>query len=390
MPLFDLLLSGGKNQSSNMQGLSINDDESVVNFLNPQSNKYVSAREALRNSDIFAIVMKLGSDLALSHLNSENKRVQGLLNDPTPTTNAMAFWQSMYTQLLLGGEAFAFRWRNRNGADMRLEYLRPSQVSTYLLEDGTGLIYDVTFDEPAIGLRQAIPSSDIIHLRLMSTNGGKTGISPLYALGNELGIKKSSDDLTKSALDQSVLAPGILHVKAGGLASADDKQARSRKFMKQVNSRGPIVVDELEEYEPLEIKSDISKLLAQADWTRDQIAKVYGVDESVLGGKGDQQSSVTMLMEQYMRSLNRFSTPIESELSNKFKTQITADLSEVSDLLKTTLVKQAIEMVKEGGLTSGEFKYLLKSRGFLPEEFPDIAETNPELIRKGGEKIDNN
>lgn len=382
MPLFNVLASGTKNELKPLQG--INGDDDVLNFLNPQASSYISAKEALRNSDIYAVIMRLSSDLALSHLETDNSSVQSLLDAPTPITNSMAFWQSMYAQLLLGGESFAYRWRNRNGRDVRIEYLRPSQVSTYMLSDGSGLIYDVTFDEPNIGLVQAIPSADIIHFRLLSTNGGKTGMSPLYALSNELGIKKSSDKLTKTALDQTVLAPGILQVKAGGLANGENKRDRSKTFMKQLNSRGPIVIDELEEYTPLEIKSDISKLLAQADWTRDQIAKVYGVDDSVLGGKGDQQSSVNMLMEQYMRSLNRFSTPIESELSNKFKASINANLSEVSDLLKTTLVKQAIEMMKEGGLTSNEFKYLLKQRGYLSQDFPDIAETNPRFLKKGG------
>ncbi|MBS0950047.1 phage portal protein [Weissella minor] len=382
MPLFNVLASGTKNELKPLQG--INGDDDVLNFLNPQASSYISAKEALRNSDIYAVIMRLSSDLALSHLETDNPSVQSLLDAPTPITNSMAFWQSMYAQLLLGGEAFAYRWRNRNGRDVRLEYLRPSQVSTYMLSDGSGLIYDVTFDEPNIGLVQAIPSADIIHFRLLSTNGGKTGMSPLYALSNELGIKKSSDRLTKTALDQSVLAPGILQVKAGGLANGENKRDRSKTFMKQLNSQGPIVIDELEEYTPLEIKSDISKLLAQADWTREQIAKVYGVDDSVLGGKGDEQSSVNMLMEQYMRSLNRFSTPIESELSNKFKASINANLSEVSDLLKTTLVKQAIEMMKEGGLTSNEFKYLLKERGYLSQDFPDIAETNPRFLKKGG------
>lgn len=382
MPLFNVLASGTKNELKPLQG--INGDDDVLNFLNPQASSYISAKEALRNSDIYAVIMRLSSDLALSHLETDNSSVQSLLDAPTPITNSMAFWQSMYAQLLLGGESFAYRWRNRNGRDVRIEYLRPSQVSTYMLSDGSGLIYDVTFDEPNIGLVQAIPSADIIHFRLLSTNGGKTGMSSLYALSNELGIKKSSDKLTKTALDQTVLAPGILQVKAGGLANGENKRDRSKTFMKQLNSRGPIVIDELEEYTPLEIKSDISKLLAQADWTRDQIAKVYGVDDSVLGGKGDQQSSVNMLMEQYMRSLNRFSTPIESELSNKFKASINANLSEVSDLLKTTLVKQAIEMMKEGGLTSNEFKYLLKQRGYLSQDFPDIAETNPRFLKKGG------
>ncbi|GAK32020.1 phage portal protein [Weissella oryzae SG25] len=384
MPIFNVLGNSAKGLTSNV-GVSINDDDSVMNFLNPAKATYISARDALKNSDIYSVIFKLSGDLALSKLITENSKVSSLLDNPTPTANRFSFWQSMYAQMLLGGESFAYRWRNRNGQDIRLEYLRPSQVNTYLLSDGSGLTYNISFDSPNIGVKEAVPSSDIIHLRMLSTNGGKTALSPLYSLANELSIKKSSDDLTKSALDQSVLAPGILRLQDGGLSNWKDKRGRSKSFMRQLSTKGPIVLDQLEEYSPLEIKSDISKLLSQADWTGDQIAKVYGLKGSDLAGKSDQQSSVTMLMEQYMRGLNRFSTPVESELSFKFKTQVEMDLSQVSDLLHTSLLTTTSEMVKSNVLTSGEAKLLLKQKGYLSNDFPDIAETHI-MTKKGGEE----
>lgn len=384
MPIFNVLGNSEKALTSNV-GVGINDDDSVLNFLNPTQSTYISARDALKNSDIYAVIFKLSGDLALSKLITENTKVTSLLDSPTPTANRFSFWQSMYAQMLLGGESFAYRWRNRNGQDVRLEYLRPSQVQTFLLSDGSGLTYNVSFDSPSVGVKEAIPSSDLIHLRMLSTNGGKTALSPLYSLANELSIKKSSDELTKSALDQSVLAPGILQMQDGGLSNWKDKRSRSQSFMRQLSTKGPIVLDQLEEYSPLEIKSDISKLLSQADWTGDQIAKVYGLKGSDLAGESDQQSSVAMLMEQYMRGLNRFSTPIESELSFKFKTQIEMDLSQVSDLLHTTLLTTTSEMVKSNVLTSGEAKLLLKQKGYLPNDFPDIAETHV-TTKKGGEE----
>ena len=51
--------------------------------------------------------------------------------------------------------------RNSNGTDTQWEYLRPSQVAPFLLEDGSGLVYNVTFDGPEIGYRQAL---SLIHI----------------------------------------------------------------------------------------------------------------------------------------------------------------------------------------------------------------------------------
>ncbi|MCT3286851.1 phage portal protein, partial [Lactiplantibacillus pentosus] len=108
---------------------------------------------------------------------------------------------------------FAYRWRNPNGLDLRWEYLRPSQVQTYLLDDGSGLTYTVTFDEPNLGVLQYVPQSDMIHIRWASTDGGMTGNSPLKALSNELQVKSSSNSLTLAALARSISAPGVLSIQ---------------------------------------------------------------------------------------------------------------------------------------------------------------------------------
>ena len=101
MPLFNQKVS---------PGLSIADDTDILHFLNPDSSdKYVDARTALKNSDIYSIVFQLSADLANGKLKADAPRAQGILNNPTQTSNAHAFWQSMFAQLLLGGECFAYK-----------------------------------------------------------------------------------------------------------------------------------------------------------------------------------------------------------------------------------------------------------------------------------------
>ena len=308
-----------------------------------------------------------------------------MLDNPTVTSNAHAFWQSMFAQLLLGGECFAYRWRNNNGIDSFWEYLRPSQVSPYLLEDGSGLIYTVTFDEPSIGVVEAIPQSDMIHIRLLSKNGGKTGVSPLSALANELSISKASNRLTLSALAQSISAPGILKIQKGGLLDAKEKAQRSQKFMQQMQASGsgPIVLDDLEDYQPLEIQGNVAQLLNQANWTGAQIAKVYGVSDSVINGQGDQQSSLAMMGNDYAKSLSRFAKAIDSELSNKLTGNVKLDLRPAVDPLGDTFAGTISSMVKSGTLAGNQAAYVLEQSGYVPEKLPraDNAE-------KGGENDD--
>lgn len=367
MPLFNQKVS---------PGLSIADDTDILHFLNPDSSdKYVDARTALKNSDIYSIVFQLSADLANGKLKADAPRAQGILNNPTQTSNAHAFWQSMFAQLLLGGECFAYRWRNQNGTDMTWEYLRPSQVTPFLLEDGSGLIYNINFDEPEVGLMEAVPQSDLIHIRLLSQNGGKTGISPLSALANELQIKDKSNKLTLSALGRSIIAPGILSIKHGGLLSDEDKASRSRKFMKQTSKseNGPIVIDDLEEYTPLEVKSNVAQLLNQVSWTGAQIAKVYGVSDSIINGQGDQQSSIQMMGNAYVKSLARYAKAVTGELNNKLNANINLDLRFAIDPLGDSYATTISNLRKNGTLAANQAAWLLKESNYFPEEMPEAS-----------------
>ena len=307
-------------------------DDGIVNFLTGGNSDYVSVREAIHNSDLYSLVSQVSGDLASSRLIADATRAQGILNNPDPRTNPHAFWQSFFAQMLFNGEAFAYRWRNANGQDQRWEQLRPSQVQPYITDDGSGLLYQVSFDEPMIGT-QFFGQGDIIHVRLMSTNGGLTGISPLTALSNELNVKRESDKLTIQALKQSINANGVLSIKGGGLLDWKTKASRSKQFMSQytASNGGPIVLDDLEEFKPLEIKSNVAALLGQVNWTSTQIAKVYGVPDSYLNGTGDQQSSLDQIKGLYVNALNRFVSAVVGELNTKLSANITADVRPAID-----------------------------------------------------------
>ena len=362
-------------------------DENTLDFMTGKDKDiYISAKEALMNSDIYSTIFQISGDLASSQIISDMTRYQGIIDNPSVTSNKHAFWQAVFAQLLLGGEAFIYRWRNINGIDHHWEYLRPSQVSAYLLDDGSGLIYNITFDEPKIGVKMNVPQNDVLHFRLLSKNGGMTGISPLSALSNELNIKNDSNKLTRAALSQSIMAPGILKITKEGKVNWKIKAMRAKEFMRQtqVANNGPVVIDDLEEYSPLEIKSDIAKLLAQADWTGNQIAKVYGIPNSYLNGQGDQQSSLDQIKGMYANALSRYMESIVSELNNKLSTTIHYNIRPAIDPLQDSYAQVLSGLTKDGMLAHNQARYLLQGTGYLPDDLPEpqSALLNPP---KGGD-----
>ncbi|MFT8487992.1 phage portal protein [Oenococcus sicerae] len=363
--------------STSTQPIGISQWEDILNLLNADDGKYVSASEALKNPDIQSAVIQLSGDLATAKFKANMPRAQGILDNPSRISNPRTFWVTMFAQMILNGESFAYRWRNANGIDDHWEYLRPSQVQIYELSDGSGLVYNLSFDEPGIGLMENVPASNVIHLRYFSMNAA-TGISPLLSLANTLNIKKQSDQLTMSALAQSVTSPGI--VSETSTQFKDDLSvSRSQAIGKMMNSSkaGPIVLMPGESYTPLEIKSNVANILKQVDWTSTQIAKALQIPDSYLNGQGDQQSNVQQIGGLYANTLNRDMNMVLSELNWQLSADITADIRLAIDPLHNTY---ATSLLNTKNLEANQVATALKEVGYLPEDVPSattVAATDP-------------
>ncbi len=381
MPVFNITNLATESPPSNQGGFFDITDPEFLATLN--GSEWVSAETALKNSDLFSIISQLSNDLATAKLTTSRKQMQGIVDNPSNSANRFNFYQSIFAQMLLGGEAFAYRWRNDNGRDMKWEYLRPSQVTFNRLDNQNGLYYNITFDDPRIPPKQHVPQSDILHFRLLSVDGGLTSVSPLMALGRELDIQKASDKLTLNSLKNALNANGILKIKGGGLLDFKTKVSRSRQAMKQMQG-GPLVLDDLEDFTPLEIKSNVAQLLKQADWTTGQFAKVYGIPENVVGGQGDQQSSLEMSSNVYSKAVARYLRPFLSELSQKLSCDVDADIFPAVDPTGANYISRINSMVKSGTLAQNQGLYILQQAEILPKELPKGENPNRTVL-KGGE-----
>lgn len=363
-------------------------DADIIGSLLNGNGEWVSANKALRNSDLFSIIMQLSSDLANVRLTADRKKNQGIIDNPSTNANRHGFWQSMFAQFLLGGEAFAYRWRNANGSDIKWEYLRPSQVNTYYYEYENGMYYNITFDDPSIQPLFQEPQSNVIHFKLLSIDGGRTGISPLYALGREFEIQKASDSLTINSLNSSLNVNGVLTIKGGGLLSDRDKSSRSKSFMRRSRGGGPVVLDDLETFTPLEIKSNVAQLLSQTDWTSKQFAKVYGLPDSYVGGQGDQQSSIQQISGMYASALNRYISPAISELEYKLSDNLNANMRPAIDPLGDSYLKTITDAAKSGVISNNQSLFILQKAGYIPNDIPE-AEKNINQSEPVGNNSDN-
>lgn len=312
--------------------------------------QYTSAR-ALRNSDIFAAVKILAGDIASCELVGKGNTVKLLNKKPNDYTDSWHFFFCMAANVLLNGNAFAEIERDQDGKIISVHQLTNSSVNVKQLDNGQ-IIYETSKDD---GKRYTLESEDILHFKHFTTDG-LVGVSPLYALSGELKLQDSGNKLLSGFFNRGVNGGGILKVKKSDL-DAKAKEAIRKKFDEANgstdNALKTIVLDETFEYTPIQINTEILKLVNSNDWTTKQIAKVYGLSTDRLGVEANHSNTEQSNKMYLQNTLTHYLKAFESELSNKLETDVTFNVDRFNSDAQTTL-ENAIKAVQGSLMTINE------------------------------------
>lgn len=325
-------------------------------------NQIVNSAAVLSNSDLFAVINLLSSDIADSRFQVD-EQYKELLNQPSDKISGYSFWQSVAAQLLIHGNAYVIN----DGP--KLELAPTENVTVILTDYAKALEYNIRFDDERGN--KAYTSDQIFHFRLFPMGEDYTnqyiGVSPLQSLFSEINIQNFSNKLTLSTL-KNAINPGITLTVPEGILDAEAKEKIRKGFEEQnngANAGRAIVLDQGLKLDTLSINSDVANFLKNFDFGKTQIAKAFGIPDSYLNGQGDQQSSLDMTRNLYANALQRYIKPIESELSLKLKKSVRMNYSSAIDAsgagLKDTLLKLATN--KNSDIPASNVLKILAARG---------------------------
>lgn len=333
------------------------------------ADNMVDASSALKNADIFAAVNLLSSDFATCKWRV-NEPFNSLLNQPSELINGFSFWQSIMAQLLLAGNAYVHISRDKQAVPVSLEELPVSNVTVVLGDDAKDITYQVTYNDE----RNDAPfkSDDVLHFRLLPTgmnNYQYIGMSPLEALQNEVNIQNYANRLSLGTLKNAISPTITLTVPEGKLdKEAKDNIRDSWEDQNGGDNNGRVLIlDQGLKLDTIQINADVAKFLNDLDWTKAQIAKVFGIPDEYLNGKGNEQSSSDQAKSLYANALQRYITPVLSELTMKLGVEVRLDVWPAIDVDNS----QFINMLKNfsTGTTQvfnpDEVKSLMQERGII-------------------------
>lgn len=331
------------------------------------ANHLVDASVALKNSDLYAVTSLISADVAGSQFQGNSPMID-LLNDPSNDTPAYTFWQTYLLNLLLSGNAIAVIKRSK-GVPVSLIAVNPASV-TINQDDNTHVItYEIN---DANNITGVFNQADVLHTRIMAygTNYIESllGHSPLESLSPELTRQDKANKLSLATMTNAIAPTGLLKLPSAGEMTEETKEMVRKKF-EQANSGDnvgrTIILDETADFKTVSINEDVAKYLTQLDWGRDQIAKVYGVPNNYLAGKGDEQSSLQMTTALYINALNRYIEPLLAELNKKLGGGIEIDMQSITDYSGQQLTTNLINLVDKGIVTVQEAHQKLSSRGLI-------------------------
>lgn len=295
--------------------------DSVVSIQSDDYGNTYSSVGAIRNSDVFTAISIIASDIASSPIQSIksstpqlNDELAQLINDsPNPIMDGWHFKYALAVNMLLNGNSFAEIVRE-NDKVTELHLLLNSSVTVTQSDTGT-LSYNVG--------KRKIKQSDILHFKYF-TQDGLTGLSPLYALRDELKIQKAGNKTWFNFFSKGVNGSGVLKVHKSDL-DGKAKQAIREKFEEAngssdgVNALRTIILDETMDYQTLEINTDVLKLVNSSDWTSKQIAKCFGVPVERLSVENAHSSSVQSNLMYFQSTLIHYFNVFTSEINKKLK-----------------------------------------------------------------------
>ena len=300
----------------------------------------LSASNAMTNSDIYSAVSLISSDVASMQFTSDSN-VVNVLNKPHKFINSFNFWQSVVAQMLLYGNAYVTINKSPDGNSLLgLELLQDYLVSSITVEDGsTDITYDVKYDDNRPETYYS--SSEMLHFKLITVGSDENnrffGSSPLLSLVPELSIQGLSNELTKSTLKNGINQGVAIKVPEAQLDKGAKDTIRDGFIDSTTgeNSGKPIVLDASADLDILGISPEVASFLDNVNWTKTQISKAFGINEAMLNGDGDSQSSIQMVQEQYQKSLMRYKNAIQYEIALKLDTNVNLASVPTDDVILT-------------------------------------------------------
>jgi HK97 family phage portal protein len=265
-----------------------------------------------------------------------------LASEPNDEMSASAFWEAFTGNMAAAGNGYAEIIRDRGGA-VRGLYPLSSGITSPRRNSRTGVLEYATSSGLGSGVERVIPKENMIHCPLLGFDGLK-GFNPITLARQMLGLARATEKFGSKFFGNGAFPSGIItpDPAAGSIVTdkqkADLKESWERNYGGE-NQRRVAVLTAPWKWQALGISPEDSQFLGTQQFTRSQIAGLFGVaphkvgDTTRLSNNNHEQESLAFVTDTLRPYLNRIEQELERKLlprsgPNAYSYQIEFDVSE--------------------------------------------------------------
>lgn len=238
---------------------------------------------------------------------------------PNRRMNAFVMMKNLVSQILLSGNAYIYPERNMMGEVEALYLLKPGSVAYEVMTD------TYTVSDNVNGVYGVFPSSEILHFKNVSKDGGYTGGSTIKYAAITLGIAATSDNETLKRFATGGRFKAILKnatgVKGWG-EYQDGELKKSGMDLQDAINRGDdiLAVKGDVEVSPLSMSSADMQFLESRKFTIREIARFFNVPPSKL--MDDTNSNYKSVEVSNIAFYSEALKPLVKEIENEFAAKL--------------------------------------------------------------------
>jgi HK97 family phage portal protein len=260
----------------------------------------ITQATALKATTVMAAVTMLCEDFAkcepvLYRLDSEQRRVEAqdhelfdLFVEPNDWQTWFEFSEMMQFSLILRGNAYAVKIRDRRGRVTRLVPVNADWVSLRESPDG-GIFYRVTPNGLHMmaelrGQPFDIPAEDVLHIRGFSMNG-LTGASRIALAHDAIGLALAYERQATQWMSNSAAPSGVLTTDHRLTDDAAERMAADWRDRKSglVNTGKILVLEQGLKYQQIAMTAQAAEFVASRNFQIQEITRIFRIPAHMLG-----------------------------------------------------------------------------------------------------------
>lgn len=305
------------------------------------SGTIINADTAMQVNAVFSAVSLISDTIATlpvdAYIRSQGSRYAlrprpAWVTKPDVDTTKEGFYGACIVSLLLEGNIFIRKFRNRRGEIVNMTVLNPLDVD--IKRNGVGrIMFNVKGEE------KGLSSDDIIFIPDVVRPGSLRGISRVEALKENFGLARALENYAAKFFGAGTQTSGVIEVPPGVPLNGDQAKAMQEAFDSRhkgwARAHKTAILSGGATYKPTNVPNDQAQFLDSRRMAVEDVARAFNVPPHLLGLPGT--NTYASVEQNNIAFVTHTLRPIAQKLETAFTAVLSEEVGQEAAFIKFSL-----------------------------------------------------